>query len=159
VVYGVSGNASSRTDGAAAVHGFEAATTGEVFGVIGGTNSSGAGAAGVWGFASSALGGNGVGAYAASANGIGILAGNGGGGLAGRFDGNVRINGSLSVTATKNYQIDDPVDPGHKYLYHASIESSEMLNVYSGNATLDDKGEAEITLSAWIEALHISDTN
>jgi hypothetical protein len=37
---------------------------------------------------------------------------------------------------------------------HASVESSEMANVYSGNATLDGNGEAWVELPDWLEALN-----
>ena len=33
----------------------------------------------------------------------------------------------------KGFAIDHPVDPGGKFLYHLAVESSEMLNSYSGN--------------------------
>jgi hypothetical protein len=68
--------------------------------------------------------------------------------------GNVQIAGSLSVQGAKKFQIDDPVDPEHKYLEHASIESSEMMNIYSGNVTTDAEGEATVRLPEWFEALN-----
>ena len=44
-----------------------------------------------------------------------------------------------AITAgTKDFKIDDPIDPA-KDLYHASVESSEMKNLYDGVATLDGK--------------------
>ena len=72
--------------------------------------------------------------------------------------GNLTITGTLSAqTATanvKDFKIDDPLDPEHKSLYHASIESSEMINVYSGNVFLNRKGEAVVTMPDWFEALN-----
>jgi len=39
-------------------------------------------------------------------------------------------------------------------MYHASVESSEMVNIYSGNVTLDNKGEATVQVPAWLETLN-----
>src|ERR1035441_2021073 len=52
--------------------------------------------------------------------------------------------GNFSVAQTKNFRIDHPLDPTNKYLYHASIESSEVLNQYSGNAVLNAKREPQL---------------
>jgi len=73
--------------------------------------------------------------------------------VAGYFTGNVAITGALS-TGTNGVQIDHPLDPANKYLYHASVESSEMVNLYSGNAVTDAAGHAVIQLPAWFEALN-----
>jgi len=68
--------------------------------------------------------------------------------------GAVNITGTMSATGTKNFRIDHPLDPANKYLYHASIESSEVLNLYSGNAILDDSGEAVVQLPDWFEVIN-----
>ena len=68
--------------------------------------------------------------------------------------GAVSITGTLSATGTKNFRIDHPLDPGNKYLTHAAVESSEVLNLYSGNATLDDSGAAVVQLPDWFEAIN-----
>jgi hypothetical protein len=68
--------------------------------------------------------------------------------------GAVSITGTMSATGTKNFRIDHPLDPANKYLYHASIESSEVLNLYSGNAVLDDSGEAVVQLPDWFEVIN-----
>lgn len=75
-------------------------------------------------------------------------------GLAGSFLGDVLITGNLNVTATKNFKIDHPLDPENRYLVHAAIESSEVLNVYSGNVQTNTQGEATVTLPEWFEALN-----
>ena len=75
-------------------------------------------------------------------------------GLAGSFTGDVSISGSLTVGGTKHFKIDHPLDPANKYLYHAALESSEVLNLYSGNATLDASGEATVQLPDWFQALN-----
>jgi hypothetical protein len=75
-------------------------------------------------------------------------------GYAGRFDGRVRVNGDLSVTGAKQFQIDHPLDPENKVLAHACVESSEMKNVYDGVVTLDAEGVAVVELPEWFEALN-----
>jgi len=75
-------------------------------------------------------------------------------GLAGSFTGDAAISGNLNVSGTKSFKIDHPLDPGNKYLYHAALESSEVLNLYSGNTVLDASGEATVQLPDWFEALN-----
>jgi hypothetical protein len=75
-------------------------------------------------------------------------------GNAGYFQGNVQVVGNLSASGAKNFRIDHPLDPENKYLVHASIESSEVLNLYSGNVTLNPNGEATVQLPDWFEALN-----
>jgi hypothetical protein len=51
-------------------------------------------------------------------------------GFAGTFGGdNLRERQSAG---TKDFKIDHPLDPANKYLVHASVESSEMMNIYTG---------------------------
>jgi hypothetical protein len=126
--------------------------------IVGTTNSTGNFATGVIG-SSTGLNGQGVRGVATDPTGVGIEGQNSGGGLAGQFQGGVQIIGDLSVSgsisgSSKNFKIDDPLDPEHKSLYHASIESSEMMNLYSGNVVLDRKGEAVVTMPEWFEALN-----
>jgi hypothetical protein len=68
--------------------------------------------------------------------------------------GNVDITGNFTVSGTKNFRIDHPLDPANKYLFHASIESSEVLNLYSGNVVLDASGEAVVQLPDWFEVIN-----
>ncbi len=75
------------------------------------------------------------------------------GGVAGEFSGNVNVVGNLSKSSG-SFKIDDPVDPANKYLYHSFVESPDMLNIYNGNATLDQNGEAVIQLPGWFGALN-----
>ena len=70
---------------------------------------------------------------------------------AGEFKGDVNITGTLTA-ATKNFRIDDPLDPANRYLQHAAVESSEMKNIYDGSIILDAHGEATVELPAWFEA-------
>ncbi len=74
-------------------------------------------------------------------------------GFAGVFLGKVRVTGFLSK-AGGGFEIDHPLDPGNKYLSHSFVESSEMLNVYSGNVTTDGHGEAHVALPEYFEALN-----
>ena len=66
-------------------------------------------------------------------------------------NGSIDCNGSISGSA-KNFKVDDPADPANKYLVHTSIESSEMVNIYSGNVTTDEFGLATVKLPGWFEA-------
>ena len=70
---------------------------------------------------------------------------------AANFYGNVSISGTITATA-KNFTIDHPLDPANKYLVHSSIESDEMVNIYSGNVTTDNLGVAVVHLPDWFEA-------
>jgi trimeric autotransporter adhesin len=74
-------------------------------------------------------------------------------GPAASFNGSVDVTGAFTATA-KSFVIDHPLDPANKYLAHASVESSEQANVYSGNIVLDDNGEAVVNLPAWAEAVN-----
>lgn len=74
-------------------------------------------------------------------------------GHAGYFDGNVSVVGTLSKSAG-SFQIDHPLDPANKYLYHSFVESPDMKNIYDGVATLDARGEAWVELPAYFEALN-----
>ena len=69
--------------------------------------------------------------------------------------------GGLALFATgaigssiKNFIIDHPLDPDNKYLVHGSIESNQMMNIYSGVVTLNASGEAVVQLPDWFEALN-----
>jgi hypothetical protein len=80
-------------------------------------------------------------------------------GMAGAFAGDVGITGDLIVSntitaAAKNFKIDHPLDPANKYLVHASMESPEMVNVYSGEITTDADGAGTVRLPNYFEALN-----
>jgi hypothetical protein len=80
-------------------------------------------------------------------------------GFAGYFGAKVYVAGNLDVDGTYSFsashrRIDHPLDPANKYLNHDSIESSESLNIYSGNAQLDSRGEAWVTLPDWFDSLN-----
>lgn len=75
-----------------------------------------------------------------------------GSGLAGNFFGNVDISENLNVAGSKNFKIDHPLDPANKYLVHSAVESSERMNIYSGNVRTDSSGIATVQLPNWFEA-------
>jgi hypothetical protein len=79
------------------------------------------------------------------------LAGNGA--LAGRFTGDVTVSGMLSKGGG-SFKIDHPLDPENKYLYHSFVESPDMMNIYNGNITTGESGDAAVTLPDYFEALN-----
>ncbi len=76
-----------------------------------------------------------------------------GSGNAGNFYGNVEITGLLNGS-TPAVKIDDPLDPANKYLLHAPVQSSEIMNIYTGNVTTDGLGQATVQLPEWFEVLN-----
>jgi hypothetical protein len=74
-------------------------------------------------------------------------------GLAGKFNGDVQVTGVLSK-AGGSFKIDHPLDPENKYLSHSFVESPDMKNMYDGNVTTDENGEATVTLPDYFEALN-----
>jgi len=70
------------------------------------------------------------------------------------FLNDVIIGGNLRVFGTKDFRIDHPLDPANKYLDHAAIESSEVLNQYSGNIVLDGHGEGRVEFPDWFAAIN-----
>jgi hypothetical protein len=159
--YGVWGNTSAAA--AAGVYG----DAGAGFGVLAqsvqsqalwaesqGTGSSnGAGPDGVHGVAHSSAG-SGVAGINDAASGIGVYGREtASGSYAGRFDGNVWVNGNLSKNGG-SFKIDHPLDPSNKYLYHSFVESPDMKNIYDGVVTLDASGEAVVSMPEWFGALN-----
>jgi trimeric autotransporter adhesin len=75
----------------------------------------------------------------------------GGSGFAAVFTGDINVTGEVDATV-KLFKIDHPQDPANKYLVHASVESSETINLYTGNVLLDAGGAAVVQLPAWFQA-------
>jgi hypothetical protein len=76
-----------------------------------------------------------------------------------RLTGNVRFLGNLAITGALSkgsgtFEIDHPLDPANKLLFHSFVESPEAKNVYNGIATLDADGEVTITLPEYWDALN-----
>jgi hypothetical protein len=67
---------------------------------------------------------------------------------------NILRTANVATTAAKFFKIDHPLDPANKYLNHASIEASDMMNLYNGIVILNDQGEAVVTMPDWFEALN-----
>ncbi|WP_250280075.1 hypothetical protein [Frankia sp. Cppng1_Ct_nod] len=114
---------------------------------VGGVNNAGGNAIGVSGSSASGTGVRGMSAGGTAIHGINL------GGLAGRFEGNVVVTGSISKSAGQ-FLIDHPLDPTNKYLAHSFVESPEMMNIYNGTAVLDGLGTAVVELPAWFDALN-----
>ena len=116
-------------------------------------SSHGAGPDGVHGVSHSGNG-SGVAGINDASGGIGVygrqlVAGS----YAGRFDGDVWVNGNLSKNGG-SFKIDHPLDPSNKYLYHSFVESPDMKNIYDGVAALDTNGEAVVSMPEWFGALN-----
>jgi hypothetical protein len=116
---------------------------------------------GVAGHSSSliAVGGNsdsGTGVVGESITGTGVYGrtSDASGNWAGDFQGNVNVTGTCCNAGAGTYKIDNPLDPRNKYLYHSAVQSPDMMDVYNGNVTTDNKGEATITLPLYFEALN-----
>jgi hypothetical protein len=62
--------------------------------------------------------------------------------------------GELGASGAKSFRIDHPDDPENKYLLHYSAESPEVINFYSGTATLDSAGEAVIELPRYFAKIN-----
>jgi len=75
------------------------------------------------------------------------------GAFAGIFQGNVSVSGMLSKGGG-SFKIDHPLDPENKYLYHSFVESPDMKNIYDGNVTTDEDGQAIVELPDYFEALN-----
>lgn len=86
---------------------------------------------------------------------VGALNKGGGAYTSAYFTNDVAIDGNLLVHGSKNFQIDHPLDPENKYLEHAAIESSEVLNQYSGNVVLDSSGEGIVEFPDWFAAINV----
>jgi trimeric autotransporter adhesin len=162
--------------------GLEGETSDDTYSGVSGVDTSSGGGFGIYGSSTNGAGvagfsSNGAGLTASSNNGPGVEGytntddqtgvygydGSPGGGYAvGAFSengsalyavGNATVTGSLSKGGG-SFKIDHPVDPAGKYLYHSFVESPDMMNVYNGTVTLDDKGQAEVELPHWFEALN-----
>lgn len=115
---------------------------GDSYGVLGAGNGTASSATGIAGVIPTA-GGLGTAVYGSAPS----------TGWAGYFDGDLAVAGTL-VKSAGSFRIDHPLDPQNKYLSHSFVESPDMMNLYSGNATLDGDGTAVVELPAWFEALN-----
>lgn len=79
--------------------------------------------------------------------------------FAGYFNGFVLMNGDLNVLGNLSkgggtFQIDHPLDPANKFLFHSFVESPDMMNIYNGNAMTGTDGKARIAFPEYFEALN-----
>ncbi|MBF6618955.1 MAG: collagen-like protein [Patulibacter sp.] len=74
--------------------------------------------------------------------------------LAGLFNGDVQINGDLTVTGTTNgFTVDDPRSPTTQSLTHTPVQTDELTVEYSGNVTTDAEGRATVHLPDYATTL------
>jgi hypothetical protein len=155
--YGVYGSSVSGV----AILGVCAATGSNIcYNGVAGENTSTSGGNGLWGLTASSAGNA---AYLVNTGGGNLLFGtqsDGGSGTfyvqgngSGYYAGDLTVVGAITA-GTKDFKIDHPLDPANKYLVHASVESSEMMNIYTGNITTDGDGAATVQLPEWFEALN-----
>ena len=106
--------------------------------------------------------GTGLGVFGATQSGIAVfgqsndgtaIMGHAVSGLAGEFNGNVSISGTLTKGGG-SFKIDHPLDPANKTLSHSFVESPDMMNIYNGNITTDDNGEATVLLPDYFGAVN-----
>ena len=152
-IYGTC-NSAQGTD-SAGVLGRSTATNGT--GVIGEANT-GNSAYGVLGSSTQGYGVVGEGRIgvrgsSSSPDGAGVSGVGSNGADAGIFSGDVYVYGDL--TEFKSLRtIDHPLDPANKYMSHASVDSSELKNLYDGTVVTDDQGLATVILPDWFDAFN-----
>jgi trimeric autotransporter adhesin len=172
----------SGTDGCTGVWGYSTGTTGSGWGVYG-QSMTGPGVAGetsasggdaLWGKNKATTGySNGLYVDTASLDGVGAWIDNAAGGYIlvgavkdsgthmfhvdgsgnGLFAGSLHVDGTVSSAAV-GVKIDDPIDPANKVLSHSYVESPDMMSVYNGNITTDEKGLATVALPDYFETLN-----
>ena len=71
---------------------------------------------------------------------------------AGYFAGDLYATSASS--GIKAFKIDHPSDPANKFLYHSSVESPDMMNIYNGNITTDAAGYAVVELPDYFSVLN-----
>jgi hypothetical protein len=120
-----------------------------------GSGSGGAGDTGVLGLSTNGSGLLGTTSAGNAVEGFAIppLPGQPAAGRAGFFRGTVEVTGQL-IKPGASFKIDHPLDPENKYLFHSIVESPDRLNIYSGNATTDEDGNATVTLPDYFESLN-----
>ena len=71
---------------------------------------------------------------------------------AGYFSGT--LYATTASSSIKSFKIDDPRDPANKYLYHSSVESNEMMDLYKGHVTTDASGDGTVQLPSYFVILN-----
>jgi hypothetical protein len=67
--------------------------------------------------------------------------------------GNLHVAGRISKGGG-GFRIDHPLDPDRRWLSHSFVESPDMLTVYAGTATTDERCRAVVTLPPYFDALN-----
>jgi hypothetical protein len=128
-----------------------------VYGLVDSASSYSGGAYGVYGDASAA-GATNYGVYGTATNGTSANYGVYGSCVTGASNYAAYFNNKIYATSAsssiKAFKIDHPLDPTNKYLYHSSVESNDMMNIYNGNVTTSATGDATITLPSYFAALN-----
>ncbi|MBK9189702.1 MAG: hypothetical protein IPM33_12190 [Phycisphaerales bacterium] len=152
----VAGEHLATTGAATGVLGTVTSTTDEATGVYGGASGATGNTTGVWGVtASTSTGATGVYGEAVATTGLtfGVCGSNGGTQGYGVF-----ALGDIGATGVKEFVIDHPLDPANKLLHHYCAEGPKPFNIYKGNATLDEGGEAWVELPSYFEAINTNPT-
>ena len=151
----------SKSTSGVGVFGLASSDSGSTYGVHGKTLSFAG--IGVFGEATDSTGGNAGGYFKSiSSSGVGVY------GVATGTGTNIGVwgitnapsgwgvysDGRIGASGVKLFCIDHPFDPLNKFLQHYCSEGPEPLNVYTGNVTTDDKGEAWVTLPSYFEAIN-----
>ncbi len=66
----------------------------------------------------------------------------------------LHVGGNFTATGVKAFTIDHPLDPENKVLRHFSIESPDVLNLYSGIITTDGSGHATVNLPDYFASIN-----
>lgn len=153
---GVAGEHLATTGATTGVLGVVSSTTDEATGVYGGASGITGNTTGVWGVTSSdSTGATGVYGEAVATTGLtfGVCGSNGGTQGYGVF-----ALGDIGATGVKEFVIDHPLDPANRLLHHFCAEGPRPYNIYRGNATLGDDGEAWVELPAYFESINTNPT-
>lgn len=68
-------------------------------------------------------------------------------------NGDMFLDGAVTENLGKIRMV-HPLDPENKDLFHASVGSPEMKNIYDGITTLDTQGESDVKLPEYFEGLN-----
>lgn len=129
--YGVKGLAEDNITSGRAVDGLAYQNSGNGFGVVGRALENGGTGYGVYGSA----GENGIANWA------------------GYFSGDVNVTGTV-FSPVKIARIDHPLDPENRYLQQTGVQSPDMINVYTGNVTTNQTGDAVVSLPDYFMAVN-----
>lgn len=69
------------------------------------------------------------------------------------FETDIKGDKDINLKGVKKFKIDHPTD-NTKYLQHASVESNQVLNMYSGNVTTDGNGMATVSLPSYFKEIN-----